>query len=117
MLKKNNKIVIFIYLHLLLLFVSFGPVFSKLASNYDFLSLKFILFYGIMMVIVGIYAVFWQQIIKRIPLTTAFCNKAVNIIWGIVWGTLLFKETIKINMIIGAVIVIVGVIIVVMADE
>lgn len=70
-----------------------------------------------MIAILGVYAIAWQQIIKHIPLTTAFCNKAVGIVWGIMWGALIFKEAIKWNMILGAVIVIAGVIIVVTADE
>ena len=107
----------YVILHMLLLFLSLSGVFSKLASKEQFLSLKFILFYTCIIGILGVYAVIWQQVLKHIPLTTAFCNKAVGIIWGIVWGALIFKEQVKINMIIGAVIVIIGVIIVVKADE
>ena len=88
-----------------------------MASTQPFLSLRFCLCYGGMIAILGIYAIAWQQIIKHIPLTTAFCNKAVEIVWGILWGVLIFKEAIKWNMILGAVIVIAGVIIVVTADE
>ncbi|MGN0515833.1 MAG: EamA family transporter [Eubacterium sp.] len=88
-----------------------------MASTQPFLSLRFCLCYGGMIAILGVYAIAWQQIIKHMPLTTAFCNKAVSIVWGILWGVLIFKEAIKWNMILGAVIVIVGVIIVVTADE
>lgn len=114
---EKNKAIKYIILHILLLGVSFTGVCSKLAAGEEFLSFKFILFYGLMMLILGIYAIVWQQLLKYIPLTTAFCNKAVGIIWGMIWGVLLFSETIKWNMIVGAVIVIVGVIIVVKADE
>lgn len=107
----------YVILHILLFVNSFGGVCSKMASKQEFLSLNFILFYGGVIAILGIYAIVWQQILKHIPLTTAFCNKAVSIIWGIMWGFLIFKETVKWNMILGAVIVIAGVIIVVMSDE
>lgn len=107
----------FILLHIILLVNSFGGICSKMASTQPFLSLKFCLCYGGMIAILGVYAIAWQQIIKHIPLTTAFCNKAVGIVWGIMWGVLIFKEAIKWNMILGAVIVIAGVIIVVTADE
>lgn len=116
-LKKQKKKLVFIILHILLLIMSFGGILSKLASAEPFLSLRFCLCYGGMIAILGIYAIAWQQIIKHMPLTTAFCNKAVEIVWGILWGVLIFKEAIKWNMILGAVIVIVGVIIVVTADE
>lgn len=116
-LKKQNKKLVFVILHILLLIMSLGGVCSKLASAEPFLSLRFCLCYGGMIAILGVYAIAWQQIIKQMSLTTAFCNKAIEIVWGIMWGALIFKEAIKWNMILGAVIVIAGVIIVVTADE
>ncbi|MBR7071469.1 MAG: EamA family transporter [Clostridia bacterium] len=107
----------YILLHILLAVNSIGGIFSKMASQHDFLSPEFCLFYAGIIGILMAYAIVWQQILKHIPLTTAFCNKAVSIIWGIVWGFLIFKESVTWNMIIGAVIVIVGVIIVVKSDE
>ena len=74
------------------------------------------MFYAGVIAVLAIYALAWQQILKHIPLTTAFCNKAIGIIWGIMWGALIFKEQIKVNMIIGAIIVIIGVIVVVKSD-
>lgn len=108
--KKINK---YVLLHLLLFFFSFCGVFSKLASANEFLSIRFCVFYGISIIILGIYAILWQQILKKISLTTAFFNKAVTIIWGMLWGILFFQETISINMIIGAIIVLIGVALVV----
>ncbi len=105
--KKINKYIL--SLHLLLFCFSFCGVFSKLASQNEFLSIKFCIFYGISLFILGMYAIFWQQILKKISLTTAFFNKAVTIIWGMLWGVLFFRETISINMIIGAIIVLIGV--------
>lgn len=116
-LKKQNKKLVFVILHILLLIMSFGGILSKLASAEPFLSLRFCLCYGGMIAILGVYAIAWQQIIKQMSLTTAFCNKAIEIVWGIMWGVLIFKESVKWNMILGAVIVIAGVIIVVTADE
>ncbi len=114
---KASEFKWFIFLHILLFFYSLSNVCSKMAAKEEFLSFKFILFYGCIIAILGVYAIVWQQILKHIPLTTAFCNKAVGIIWGIMWGVILFAETVKWNMIVGAVIVIIGVIIVVKADE
>ena len=116
-LKKQKKKLVFVILHILLLIMSLGGVCSKLASAEPFLSLRFCLCYGGIIAILGVYAIAWQQIIKQMSLTTAFCNKAIEIVWGIMWGVLIFKESVKWNMILGAVIVIAGVIIVVTADE
>lgn len=112
--KKINK---YLFIHGLLFIYSFCGVFSKLASQYSFLSLKFCLFYGISILILGIYAICWQQILKKFTLTTAFFNKAVTVIWGMLWGLIFFKEKITINMILGTLVVIFGIILVVKEHE
>ncbi len=103
----------YFYLHLLLFFFSFCGVFSKLAAGQEFLSVKFCLFYGISIAILGIYAILWQQIIKKMPLVNAFLNKAITIIWGMIWGALIFNEVITLKMILGCIIVIIGIVLVV----
>lgn len=114
---NKTKLKSYMLLHILLFTFSFSSVFSKLAAENTFLSLKFCIFYGISILILGIYAICWQQILKYFSLTTAFLNKSVTIIWGIIWGIIFFNETIKITMIIGALIVLIGVSLVVMSDE
>lgn len=114
--KQNNKIY-FVVLHILLAVYSLGGICSKLASQQNFLSFWFIFFYGLVILNLGVYALVWQQIIKYLPLNTAYANKAVTIVWGILWGFVFFHENITWNMILGAAIVIVGVILVVKADE
>ena len=52
----------------------------------------------------------WQQIIKRIPLTTAFANKAVTVVWGLVWGALIFREPITPGKIVGVLLIVAGVV-------
>lgn len=113
----NSKINYLIVLHIELLLFSLGGICSKLAGQHKFLSFWFIFFYGLVILNLGIYAIVWQQIIKKLPLNTAYSNKAVTIAWGMLWGFLFFHEIIKWNMILGAAIVIIGVIIVVRADE
>ena len=51
-------------------------VFSKLASQRDFLSLEYIAFLGCTMGVLGVYAILWQQIIKRMDITLPTCSKA-----------------------------------------
>lgn len=119
--EKQNKsakkqIIVFVCLHILLVVYSLGSVASKTAAAEAFLSFRFCLFYGLNILALGIYAIVWQQLLKHISLTTAFCNKAVTIAWGMLWGVLIFSETITWNMIVGAVIVIAGVVMVVKAD-
>ena len=108
--KAKSNIIIYVFLHILLCVFSLSGLFSKLASGESFLSLNFCLFYGGVILILGIYAICWQQIIKRMPLSLAYANKAITVIWGMIWGIVIFKEQIKIQQIIGAVIVIIGVV-------
>ena len=115
-LQKDSKLW-YVLLHVAILFLSLSGILSKFASKEKFMSTKFIVLYGSMIIVLGIYALVWQQLLKHIQLSTAFCNKAVSIVWGIIWGCTIFEEKIKWNMIVGAVIVMVGVIIVVKSDE
>ena len=88
-----------------------------MASGQSFLSPKFILFYGLVIFLLGFYAIAWQQIIKILPLTTAYANRAVTVIWGAVWGFLIFHEKIHINKIIGILLVFLGVVIYALFDK
>ena len=115
--KKNVNVSVLLGLHILLLVYSVSSVFSKLASGYAFLSIGFVLCYGAVLLLLGIYAVFWQQIIKRLPLMTAYANKAVTVVWGIVWGAVIFHEEITLGKALGAVMVIAGVILYVSGDD
>ena len=98
-------------LHISLLFSSLSGVCSKMASRYtaDIFSVSFIGWFGLVFVILFGYAVIWQQILKRMPLTVAYANRPVTLIWGIVWGALIFGETITWNMILGALIIFAGI--------
>lgn len=114
---KTEKIKYFLYLHLVLLLYSFSSICSKMAALQEFFSLKFILFYGGVLALLFLYAVLWQQIIKKMSLTTAYANKAVIVLWGMLWGHIIFNEKITFKMLIGSVIILFGVYLVVSCDE
>lgn len=116
---KSQKVKIkdLILLHALMLIYSFSGVFSKLASKQSPLSFKFIFFYGMVLLILFVYAIFWQQVLKRMPLNVAFANKGVLTVWGLIWGALLFGEQIRVNMIIGCLLVLGGIYLVVSDHE
>lgn len=97
-------------LHVLLMVYSLSSICGKLASGYSFLSLGFIVCYGGMIGLLGAYALGWQQVIKRLPLTFAYANRAVTVVWGIVWGALFFSEPITAGKLVGALIVLAGVV-------
>ena len=116
--KASGKFSWYLILHVLILFISFGGVLSKMASRQVFLSLPFILLYGAELVVLFSYTVMWQQVLKRIPLVVAFCNKAVGMIWTTLWGVLIFQEGVpSVWQSLGLVTVLVGVVLVVTARE
>ena len=109
--KMKSKVKTLLLLHIMLMIYSMSGICSKLASGENFFSIKFCIYYGVIIFLLGFYAIGWQQIIKRLPLTTAFANKAVTIIRGIIWGAIFFSETITFGKMVGAVLVVLGVVI------
>lgn len=110
---------IYLLLHLSLLCSSLSGVCSKMAAKYtgNIFSWPFIIWFGLVFVIMFAYAIAWQQILKRMPLTTAYANKPVSLIWGMVWGYLIFGEKITWTMIVGALIIFAGIYLVVTDNE
>ena len=104
------KIRTYLLLHLLLLLYAASSVISKFAAEVPFLSIRFLLLYAAVLVLLAVYALGWQQVIKRLPLTAAYANKAVTVVWGILAGIFFFSEALTPGKIIGAVLVIAGVV-------
>lgn len=113
--RKNVKT--YILLHILLLFYSGAGICSKLAAGQSFLTFNFIVLYLLLLLIMFFYALMWQQILKKMELVTAYANKAVTIFWGLVWGRLLFNESITFYKILGVIIIVFGVYMVVTGEE
>lgn len=88
---------------------SCSGIFTKLAAGESFLSIKFFLFYGMVILILFLYAIGWQQIIKKIPLTLAYSAKAATVVWGMIWGVSIFGDKLSLNNIIGALCIIAGI--------
>ena len=87
---------------------SFTPIFSKGASAQEFLSLGYLWRLGCAVLILGIYAVLWQQIIKRMPVSDAYMFKGCSIIFILLLSHLIFGEAITLNNGIGAALIIGG---------
>ena len=115
--KKKTKVRDIFILQLVIAIYTLSTVFAKFAAEQEFLSFKFIMFYVIEMLILGLYAIIWQQLIKKFDISVAYANKAMGLLWSIIWAILIFKDTITIKNIIGVIIVIIGTIIVNSEDE
>ena len=109
-----------IFLHLNIMLFSFTGVFSKMASNVynenGLGSIRLYVFVGLMLLNCAIYAVLWQRAIKKFDLSFAFANRSVYLIWSQVWAVIIFKESLSVWNIVGMVIIVVGVVIVQLAN-
>lgn len=114
---STSKIGSFISLHLLLVLYSLTDLFGKAAAGFPFTDVRFFLCYGGVLLVLFVYAIGWQQLIKRLPLTTAFANKAITVFWGLVWGVLFFQEDLTLLKVMGAGIVVAGVVLFSRADN
>ncbi len=103
-------------LQLCVLLFSLSSVVQKIAARHPIFSWNWILLYGLSVCIIGAYAIAWQQFLKRMPLTTAYANRSMTMLWGMIWGALLFHETISWNMILGVAVIAVGIYFVVTGD-
>ncbi len=81
---------------------------SKLAAGQQHL-LKIVLFLGLETLFLGLYAVIWQQVLKRFDLVHAMASKGVVVILNLLWSALLFSEGITLFNVIGACIIISGI--------
>ena len=67
--------------------------------------------------LLGLYAIIWQISIKKIPLYMAYMGKSISLILTLLWSNLFFSEVIKINNIIGALLVICGILLMFISKE
>lgn len=103
----------YLQLHLNILLFSLTSVFSKLASvQYNKNGLMeplLYLFLFLMIANCGVYAIAWQQVIKKFSLSTAYANKSVYLLWSQIWAVIIFHEQLSVQNIIGILIVLFGV--------
>ena len=99
------------YLCVVVAIYSLSGVFTKQASNYDFLSLPYLgCLLGVVLVF-AIYAVLWQIALKRVPLSRAYLFRSLGVVYGLALATFVFNESISWTNLIGGLIVLFGLII------
>lgn len=109
---KLEQIKRYVFLHACILIYTLSSVMTKFAAQKVFLSVEYIGCMVVVFGILGIYAILWQQAIKKFSPSVAYSNKSVTTIWTLIFSNLLFKEGITINNIIGVIVIIAGVIMV-----
>lgn len=110
--EKVQQIKKYIFLHVCILIYTLSTVMTKYASQYDFLSIKYLMCMLLVFVILGVYAILWQHVIKYFSPSVAYSNKSVTTIWTLIFSCLLFGEGITVKNVVGVIIIIAGVIMV-----
>lgn len=108
MVLKMNKISYYFILFFSFFIYSLALLFSKLASDRDF-----ILFFSISIVMIITYAILWQTALKKINLNIAYSMKSLTIILTYIFGRIFFGEQFLINEIVSIIIIIFGVFLVI----
>ena len=109
--KKKVHFLDIILLQMVVVIYSINTVIAKFVSEQSFLSFKFIVLYLLEFLVLGIYAVFWQQMIKRFELSIAYANKAMTLLWSLLWSVLIFGDSVTPAKVGGVLLVIAGTII------
>lgn len=107
----KGKTTSFILLNFLLLLYSFCAVLGKMAGKYPFFSKMFLIYYMGSLFLLFVFSIGWQQVIKNLPLSVAYSNKALTVVWGVVWGGLFFGERISKMQVFALGLIIVGVVV------
>lgn len=81
---------------------------NKYASMHDFLSMQYIFGIVAAVVVLGIYAIAWQQILKRIPLTDAYMFKGASLVFVLLFSVMIFHEAVTVWNLVGLAIILIG---------
>lgn len=100
-----------ILLQAVVILYTLSSVMAKFASGEEALE-KIVFFFGMDLFFLGLYALFWQQLIKALPLSVAYANRAMALLWSALWARLIFGEKIGVKQIAGIVLVIIGILVI-----
>lgn len=106
--EKQKNIRKYIFLYACFFIYSASAVCAKFASCQNSFR-ELVLFLALEISCLGLYAVLWQQVLKRFALVTAMANKGIVVIFNLIWSVILFSEMIDIYNIIGALFIIGGI--------
>lgn len=110
--KKTVRVKDILILQAVIVIYTLSSVMAKLASGQEPFSASFLLFYLAELIILGVYAILWQQIIKKFELSVAYTNRAMALLWSMLWAVVLFHDRVTVKNVIGVALVIAGTLIV-----
>lgn len=101
-----------ILLQLVVMIYSIADVIAKFVSKQEFMSVRYLLLFALEFAALGLYAVLWQQAIKHFELSIAYVNKAMTLLWAMIWSIFIFHETLTLHNVLGVALVIAGIIVI-----
>lgn len=107
--KKYNNFFSFLFMHIAFMVYCIYPLLGKFATRYELFSFPFIILYCMVLGVLFIYAILWQQVLKKIPLSIAIAHKSITVIWGMIFGFFVFGEKISLKMLIGVALILCGI--------
>lgn len=108
---KKTGIKQVLLLQAIIVLYTVSGVMAKFASAGETLE-QVILYFGLDLFFLGVYAICWQQMIKTFPLSVAYANRAMALLWSALWAKLIFGEQITIKQLLAISLVIMGTMIV-----
>ena len=98
------------------LIFSFCGVFLKFGARHPFFSKGFLLCYAGSFLCVFLFALIWQQVLREYDLMTAYAWRGTVFLWTFLWAIILFDETVTMNNIAGAIIILSGIFLVIQSE-
>ena len=106
---RNLTISSVVLLLLAFLIYSCTGIFTKLASMQKMLSVEYLHYFAFVIAAMGIYAVLWQIILKRVALSQAFLFKSLTVLFSLFFAWSIFHEAITPKNMIGCCFIIAGI--------
>lgn len=100
----------YLFLLILSLLYSFITIVMKETSSYPQMSVRWVVGYAGVLFLFFIYALLWQQVLKKVTLVTAYAFKGTCIIFTLLFSMMIFGEVITVNNVIGSLAIIAGII-------
>lgn len=104
------KVLQYIFLIVINLLYACVSIFTKYASQQEFMSWNYTVGLIGAIGVMGLYAILWQQVLKRIDLSLAYMFKGTSIVFILLLAYVFFGEQITWNNIVGAIIIVGGIV-------
>lgn len=68
------------------------------------------------LLLIAVYAYFWQKVLKKTDLSVAYLSKGVTLLWTLLWSVCLFGESVTLWNVLGLALVMAGMLIINLGD-